>query len=126
VVEGLTPLLGSASDSRKTLPATPSIKKRRSPVGRAAVGAVFAVVASLVFRFGIGISLLLGAGAFVCLCSSRWPRVALRGAVVLCAAFLAEATSVFISPFTWWMRFGFFAALVGTLALLTESQLRDL
>jgi hypothetical protein len=39
---------------------------------------------------------------------------------------MAEMTSIFVTPFPWLMRFGFFCALVGGLMLLIVWQTKEL
>ena len=66
------------------------------------------------------------AGVSVVLLAERWRR---SGSVVItlsASAFLAQVTSIFVTPFTWALRFGFFAALLGTLVFFLPSPARDL
>jgi hypothetical protein len=78
------------------------------------------------FHFQVVMSGALSLGTFACVLASKWGRIALWASVALGAAFLAQATSVFVTPFTWGMRFGFFAALLGGLAGMTAAQIRGL
>jgi len=51
----------------------------------------------------------------------RGPTIALLG-----AAFMAQATSIFVTPFTWPLRFVFFLSLIGGLGLMIRWQMKGL
>jgi hypothetical protein len=84
----------------------------------AGVALAFAAVVGLVFRFPLWAvaALALFAGAM----SLRpLPPLATRAWVIVAVSFFfAQATSIFISPFTWPMRFGFCAMLLIGLTLV--------
>jgi hypothetical protein len=93
----------------------------------AAGAALTAVALGLVFRFPLPVLLILAvAGAAVVVAASSWRRGAHVAATIFAAGFLAQATSIFITPFTWWLRFGFFGTLIGAYVLLIVWQTREL
>jgi hypothetical protein len=102
-------------------------RRRRLSPSRAVAGAVTAVLLGLLFRFPVPVLLVLAvAGAGVVFVSTRWTRGAEFAATIFAAGFLAQMTSIFISPFTWWLRFAFFGTLIGSYVLLFVWQTKDL
>ena len=94
---------------------------------KATGAALTAVALGLVFRFPLPVLLILSvAGAAVVVAAARWRRGAHVAATIFAAGFLAQATSIFITPFTWWLRFGFFGTLIGAYVLLIVWQTREL
>jgi hypothetical protein len=91
----------------------------------------FAVTAgialALIFRLPL-VALVAAplAGVAVALLAWRWPQSRSVAATLVAAAFLAQVTSIFVSPFTWPLRFGFFAVLLGALVLFLPSPAREL
>jgi hypothetical protein len=82
---------------------------------RAVAAAIAAVLMGLLFRFPMPVLMVLAlTGAGVVFVATRWPRGAHAAATIFAAGFLAQLTSIFITPFTWWMRFAFFGILIGT------------
>jgi hypothetical protein len=102
-------------------------RRRRLSPSRAVAGAVTAVLLGLLFRFPVPVLLVLAvAGAAVVFAATRWTRGAEFAATIFAAGFLAQMTSIFISPFTWWLRFAFFGTLIGSYVLLFVWQTKDL
>jgi hypothetical protein len=102
-------------------------RRRRLSPSRAVAGAVTAVLLGLLFRFPVPVLLVLAvAGAAVVFVSTRWTRGAEFAATIFAAGFFAQMTSIFISPFTWWLRFAFFATLIGSYVFLFFTQTKDL
>lgn len=121
---GLSELLpfGQAAPLQHTAPPRHQI----SPA-KATIAALTAVALGLSFRFPLPVLLVLSvAGAAVVAAASRWRRGAHIAATIFAAGFLAQATSIFITPFTWWLRFGFFGTLIGAYVLLIVWQTREL
>ena len=56
----------------------------------------------------------------------RWRSGGLVASTVFAAGFLAQVTSIFVTPVTWWMRFTFFTVMLGALVLLIVWQTREL
>jgi hypothetical protein len=102
-------------------------RRRKLSPSRAVAGAVTAVLLGLLFRFPVPALLVLSvAGAAVVFVSARWTRGAEFAATIFAAGFLAQMTSIFITPFTWWLRFAFFATLIGSYVFLFFTQTKDL
>ena len=96
----------------------PKPRRELSPA-RALAGAITAVLLGLLFRFAVPILLVLAlAGAGVVYAATRWTRGVYVAATIFAAGFLAQMTSIFITPFTWWMRCAFFGTLIGSYLLL--------
>jgi hypothetical protein len=57
---------------------------------------------------------------------AEWPRINRLYWAGLLSALCAQATSIFITPFTWPMRFGFFFAFLGALVSFYGAQTKDL
>jgi uncharacterized membrane protein len=101
--------------------------RRQISPAKATIAALTAVAFGLIFRFPLPVLLVLAvAGAAVVGAASRWRRGAHVAATVFAAGFLAQATSIFVTPFTWWLRFGFFGTLIGAYVLLIVWQTREL
>jgi len=66
------------------------------------------------------------AGVGVALLAGRWPRSGSVATTLAASAFLAQATSIFVTPFTWPLRFGFFVTLLGVLVFFLPSPAREL
>ena len=114
--------LGQAAKPRPSEP-----RSRRISPQRAACAALIAVALGLVFRFPVPVLILLAlAGAAVVVAAARWRRGAHVAATVFAAGFLTQATSIFVTPFTWWLRFAFFLALFGAYVVLIVWQTREL
>ena len=101
----------------------------RNPIrpARICLAAVSGIALAVLFRFPI-LALVAAplAGVAVALCAGRWPRSGSAAATLATSAFLAQATSIFVTPFTWLLRFGFFGVLLGTLVSLLPSPTREL
>ena len=82
--------------------------------------------AATLFRFPtFGLPALLSAavaGEFV----SPWRWISRLYGTTLAAAISAQATSLFVTPFTWPLRFGFFFTLFGVGVLVYAAQMDDL
>jgi hypothetical protein len=88
--------------------------------------AISSVVIALVLRFppvAVVASALIGAGVTV---AWRWRWGVTIAIAPATAAFLAQATSIFVTPFTWPLRFGFFLVLLGSLVSLIAWQTKEL
>ena len=66
------------------------------------------------------------AGVGVALLAGRWPRSGSVATTLAASAFLAQATSIFVTPFTWPLRFGFFVTLLSVLVFFLPSPAREL
>lgn len=100
--------------------------RREVTLARAVVGVVTAVALGAVFRFPVQVLLVLSFVGLGVVIARRWRWGGLVGSTVFAAGFLAQATSIFVTPFTWWMRFTFFAVMLGALVLLIVWQTREL
>ena len=121
---GLSELMpfGQGTDPKRV----PKPRRKLSPA-RAVAGAVTAVLLGVLFRFPVPVLLVLSvAGAAVVFAATRWTRGAEFAATIFAAGFLAQMTSIFITPFTWWLRFAFFATLIGSYVFLFFTQTKDL
>jgi hypothetical protein len=88
----------------------------------AGVALAFAAVVGLVFRFPLWAvaALALFAGG---MSLRRLPSLVTRGWVIVGVSFFfAQATSIFVSPFTWPIRFGFCAVLLIGLTLVLFNR----
>jgi hypothetical protein len=95
-------------------PPRPLPPRRALSPARAIAGAITAVLLGLLFRFPVPVLFVLAvSGAGVVVVATRWPRAAPWVATLFAAGFLAQLTSIFITPYTWWLRFAFFAVLIG-------------
>jgi hypothetical protein len=85
------------------------------------------VALALLFRFPF-LALVAAplAAVGVALLAGRWPRSGSVVTTLAASAFLAQATSIFVTPFTWPLRFGFFAILIGALVFFLPSPAREL
>jgi hypothetical protein len=91
-------------------------------LGRLALRAVVLGVASLALSFQPWwAAVFVAAGVAGELLPRRRPLRLLYWTAVL-AAFCAEATSLFVTPFTWPLRLGFFFVLVGAVAVFWAQQ----
>jgi hypothetical protein len=100
--------------------------RREVTLARAVVGVVTAVALGAVFRFPLQVLLVLSFAGLGVVIARRWRLGGLVGSTVFAAGFLAQATSIFVTPFTWWMRFTFFTVMLGALVLLIVWQTREL
>jgi hypothetical protein len=66
------------------------------------------------------------AGVGVALLAGCWPRSGSVVTTLAASAFLARATSIFVTPFTWPLRFGFFGILIGALVFFLPAPAREL
>ncbi|HJX48405.1 MAG TPA: hypothetical protein VJ375_11190 [Gaiellaceae bacterium] len=66
------------------------------------------------------------AGVGMALLAGRWLRSGSVATTLAASAFLAQATSIFVTPFTWPLRFGFFVTLLGVLVFFLPSPAREL
>jgi hypothetical protein len=108
-------------------PAEPARPVRREiTVARAVAGVVTAVALGAVFRFPLQVLLLLSFAGLGVVFARRWRSGGLVASTVFAAGFLAQVTSIFVTPITWWMRFTFFAVMLGALVLLIVWQTREL
>lgn len=105
-------------------PAEPKPRRRVSGA-RLAATALGSVLLCLVFRFPAVLVAAFGLGAVAVVLAGRVRRGTPISAVAYAAAFLAQATSIFVTPFAWPLRFAFFALLLGALTALAAWQLRD-
>jgi preprotein translocase subunit SecG len=100
---------------------------RREVTPARGVAAVAAAVAlGAIFRFPVQVLLVLAFAGLGVVIVRRWRWGGLAGSTAFAAGFLAQATSIFVTPFTWWMRFTFFAVMLGALVLLIVWQTREL
>jgi hypothetical protein len=113
--------LGQAAQAEPVRPA-----RREVTLARAVVGVVTAVARGAVFRFPVQVLLVLSFVGLGVVIARRWRLGGLVGSTVFAAGFLAQATSIFVTPFTWWMRFTFFTVMLGALVLLIVWQTREL
>lgn len=100
--------------------------RREITVARAVAGVVTAVALGAVFRFPFQVLLLLSFAGLGVVFARRWRSGGLVASTVFAAGFLAQVTSIFVTPVTWWMRFTFFAVMLGALVLLIVWQTREL
>lgn len=95
-------------------------------LGRAAVRAAALSAPAMLLRFPLWIVFAAVGAAVVGELLSGWRAVSRAYWAVVVAAVLAEATSIFVSPFSWPLRFGFFLTLLGTAVCLYGTQTNDL
>jgi hypothetical protein len=94
-------------------------------LGRACARAFALAVPAVLFRFPLW-CVLLAVGAAVAGELIAWRPVRRCYWAVVLSAGLAEITSIFVSPFTWPLRFGFFLVLLGAGVYLYGTQTNDL
>jgi hypothetical protein len=132
----------SAPDSRAgvtTGPLSPLVPLGQAPIpapppkARAEVtpkAVAYAVVAALslgfLFRFPTPVMFVLPFGGMAVVVAAKWRWGRHIAVTLFLSAFLAQATSIFVTPFTWWLRFIFFLTLVGSLLLLVVWQTKEL
>jgi hypothetical protein len=105
-------------------PAAPLRRTIRPPMVWAA--AISSCLVAVLFRFPPVVLIaapLVGVGVAL---AWRWRWGVSVAMTVAVSAFLAQATSIFVTPFTWPLRFGFFLVLVATLMLLLAWQPKEL
>jgi hypothetical protein len=82
---------------------------------------------ALLFRLPLVVLLAAPlAGIGVAVLAGRWPRSGSVVTTLAASAFLSQVTSIFVTPFTWPLRFGFFAVLIATLVLFLPSPAQEL
>ncbi|HEY5058172.1 MAG TPA: hypothetical protein VII51_04060 [Gaiellaceae bacterium] len=109
------------------LPQRPPPTTRRQLNPAHVVAAVIAAVAlGLVFHFPLAAMLLLPFAGLAAAVASHWRGGTPIALTLFLSGFLAEVTSIFVTPFTWWMRFGFFLTLIGAYVLFITRQARHL
>jgi hypothetical protein len=109
--------------------AAPRSQAARSPAQPQSLG--FARLAGRAGALGVG-GLLFGfplwlTTAFACAgvigeLFAQWRRIRRFFWTSVLAAFCAQSTSLFISPFTWPLRFGFFFVLIGVVVVFWAQQ----
>jgi hypothetical protein len=109
------------------LPQQPAPAKHR-PLNPAhvVVAVVAAVVLGFAFHFPLEAMVLLPFAGLVAAVASHWRGGAPIALTVFVSGFLAQVTSMFVTPFTWPMRFGFFLILIGAYVLFIARQARHL
>jgi hypothetical protein len=102
--------------------------KTRAEIGPRAVAlaAVAALGLGFIFRFPAAVMFVLPLGGVAVVVAARWRWGRHIAVAFFVSAFLAQATSIFVTPFTWSLRFIFFLALVGSFLLLIVWQTREL
>jgi hypothetical protein len=86
-------------------------------LGSAAVG--------FILRFPMPLFLLLPFAGLGCAVATKSAPLGVCARVALAAGVLAQATSIFVTPFSWWLRFAFFAVLIGAIVAMSAWQIRD-
>lgn len=87
---------------------------------------IAAVVLGFLFHFPLGAMVLLPFAGLVAAVASHWRGGAPIALTVFASGFLAQVTSMFVTPFTRPMRFGFFLILIGAYILFIARQARHL
>ena len=99
---------------------------RRITPGRAALYVGVTTGLGILFRFPTPAMLILPFAGLGLVVLARRRRGGAVASIVFASGFLAQMTSIFVTPFTWPMRFGFFAALIGALVAMIAWQLRGI
>jgi hypothetical protein len=108
-------------------PAAPETETRREiSFGRLGSGVACAGAAGIILRFPVWML-----GGFLCAAVlgelvAGWRWVSRLYWAALASAISAQATSLFVSPFNWPLRFGFFFVLLFAIVLFYGSQTKDL
>jgi hypothetical protein len=95
-------------------------------LGRLVAYAAFVTGLGILFRFPTTLLFLMPFAGVALAVVTRSASARPFAFTLFTAAFAAQVTSIFITPFTWPLRFGFFVALFGGFGALTRTQLRDL
>lgn len=121
--ESFSPLmkLGQAAP-----PARPSVVRPKLAPRNAACAVIAALILGIVFRFPLPAMLVLPFAGLAVVAATRWRWGAHAAPTLFLSAFLTQATSIFVTPFTWWMRFLFFLTLAGSCLLLLVWQTKEL
>lgn len=111
-------------------PVAPALRRAGSPSGlsltRIASGLVLAGATGILLRFPGWMTLGSLCAVVIGEAFAEWPRISRVYWASLVAALCAQATSIFVTPFTWPMRFGFFFALLGAVVCFYGAQTKDL
>jgi hypothetical protein len=91
----------------------------------AARGLILGVVGALL-RFPFWITMAMVCAVVTASLFAQWRRVSRLYWAVLLAVVAAQATSLFVTPFTWPLRFIFFFVLVGAGVFFYGTQTNDL
>jgi hypothetical protein len=86
---------------------------------------VFSTAVGAVLRFPMPVFLLLPFAGVACAVASKSALIGACARVVFAAGVLAQATSIFVTPFSWWLRFTFFGVLIGAIVVASAWQIRD-
>ncbi len=118
------PLVRLGQSAEHELPEPPA--HRTLTPARVAAAVLTALALGFLFRFPVVAMLLLPFAGLAVTVASRWRWGGTIAGTVFASAFLAQVTSVAVTPFTWWMRFVFFLALIGAYVAFIARQLRHL
>jgi hypothetical protein len=122
--ESISPLIKLGQAATPRTPA--AVARTKVTPTMSAIAMIVAVALGLVFRFPLPALVLLPFGGLAVVMARRWRWGAHVASTLFLSAFLAQATSIFITPFSWWMRFLFVLALAGSPLLLFVWQTKEL
>jgi hypothetical protein len=118
------PPLGSATSPKRRQTSAVAPRLGTLPSRIAARGLILGTV-SAVLRFPLWITMAMVCAAVTVELFAQWRRVSRVYWTVLLAVFAAQATSLFVTPFTWPLRFIFFFLLVGAGVFFYGTQTND-
>lgn len=106
--------------------ATPTDSRRGISFTRMASGLVLAGAAGILLRFPAWMLIGFLCAVVIGEALAEWSRICRLYWAGLVAALCAQATSIFVTPFTWPMRFGFFFAFLAAVVFFYGTQTNDL
>lgn len=80
----------------------------------------------MLFKFPMAAQFMLPFAGVGLAIATRYPLTRVLAWILFSSAIATQATSIFVTPFTWPLRLGFFAALFGAFGALFRSQTNDL
>jgi hypothetical protein len=118
-------------DEPRSFPSQPRNNEKAEPAASLILGpplgyAIAVTSLGVLFRFPAALLFVLpfvGIGLFLATRSSHARPFAFT---LFASGVAAQATSIFITPFTWPLRLGFFVALFGGVGAIIRSQVSDL
>jgi hypothetical protein len=101
---------------------------QQQPLGiaRLLVGIALASGLGVLFRFPVTALFLLPFVGVALAVAWRWMIARTVSLVIFASGFMVQATSIFVTPFTWPLRFVFFLALIGGFVLMISWQTKEL
>jgi hypothetical protein len=117
-------------DGEAVRPRDVTSRRQREPRGRLSVTRVGSYVVGcaaigILLRVPMPLFWLLPFAGLGCAVATKSAPLGVSARVALASGVLAQATAIFVTPFSWWLRFAFFAVLIGAVAAMSAWQVRD-